>query len=153
MYSTHDLVCPAGCLHKKWAYCQYSPFLLQFFAVSECKPFAQPCPFAWRDDRDCFPVLQVSYKSCVSYAPSPVKLAIGSWLGIRVSSSAAIGESPTSLVVTTKARICIFSTSIPRCTLRHWRRRSAPCCFVFHSPSPKKLDAAGVGKQAQAVAA
>ena len=50
-----------------------------------------------------------------------------------------MGESPTSLVVTAMARICSVWASIPRCTLRYWRRRSAPCFLVFHSPSPKNL--------------
>ena len=35
--------------------------------------------------------------------------------------------------------ISSVDASIPRCTLRHWRRCFAPCFFVFHSPSPSIL--------------
>jgi len=28
---------------------------------------------------------------------------------------------------------------MPMCSLRHWRRYSAPCFLHFHSPSPRNL--------------
>ena len=40
------------------------------------------------------------------------------------------GASPTELGVTSIARISSVCASIPMCSLRHWRRYSAPCFFL-----------------------
>ena len=40
----------------------------------------------------------------------------------RIDSLGSMGKSPMLLSVTSMARISSVDASIPRCTLRHWRR-------------------------------
>jgi hypothetical protein len=60
-----------------------------------------------------------------------------------------MGASPTSLLVTSTARISSVCSSIPRWTLRQTQRFAPPCLRAFHSPSPLDLDPCAVDQQMQ----
>src|SRR3954462_9422462 len=92
------------------------------------------------------------YTGSPSYGPSAVTESKGLW--IWSSKGLTIERSPTSLVVSSEARISPLSGFTARCRLRQVRRPRSPCFSACHSPAPHQpgrvhhdIDRAGVARQ------